>query len=183
MARINHSFVVIDLELLPHLPCLTKQNQVHIDHYRNGLSSAAQLLCLYISIHVILAIACPKTYIYICVCDPIFIPKSWAEAVFFHIEKCRGDTYLVLVFASPTRTHFLLLGVAAHCLCIGDSFPQCGITKYHSRPSPFVLRNPKPTATYFFFPVVALLKGSTHSEAKPPDVLCCSVCSVGMWEV
>ncbi len=64
--------------------------------------------------------------------------------------------------------------------------PQWGITctgtEYYSRLSPFVLCSPQATATCFS-PVAAGMKGPTHSEAKPPDLLCCSVCNVGVWDI
>ncbi len=47
---------------------------------------------------------------------------------------------------------------------------------------PGVVESRQSLATYYF-PVVVGLNWPTHSEAKSPDLLCCSVWSVGVWEV
>ncbi len=64
--------------------------------------------------------------------------------------------------------HFPFLGVAAHIAYMSGTHSPARHYWEYGRPPIF-----------FFFFVVAGLKGPTHSEAKPLDLLFCSVCSVG----
>ncbi len=124
----------------------------------------------------------------------IIIPSVSICISFLDSLISEAGSLLVLVPCFTCQDSLSLFGCTwcswSCCLCYGPTnvmglIPQWGITEYHGRPSPCVLRSPQPTATYLFScgSWAEGVKGPGQHTVKPNQASYHMFCSYSTWIV